>query len=387
MPNPSTTPELRPQAVRIKDKKKRPRGRPTERVYSDPVKAHIESLLEDSEICGADIGRAAGVSAGTIRAAGTRVTMQRYCAEVILAVTPESARAARVMVDVTPAREHLLSLLQCEDVYEASLAAASGMDPRQINEVLSGLRVKITPQTERILLGVTPYAVRRNAALVSPRRAITRLRALQANGHSLWDLGHRLGFTKSPFYLGWPDKRITQETDRKAERLFHEIGDQPGTSTRAAAIARRMGYYPPIHYDEDMNLIEDSIPTADDLTTLDSAETRARTRLRIMGLTIKDYRGSQIILDVKGASAVIDRTRREIGLRLENNKSLMLDLPYIKPGQDELVAAVAKHTAAISLLQDVDYLDEPDLDYVALWDSLLAEVKRLRVASRRAEAA
>lgn len=379
MPTATPTPKLVRQARRCKDPKRFPRGRPTERVYAVPVKAHIEALLENDVITGADIARAADVSPGTIAAARTRTTVQRWVAESILAVTIEAAVGARAMCDVDRSRAHLETLLQFEDCTPAAIASASGMDPRQISEVLNGVRERVHPDTERILLGLDAYVVRRNAALVSPRRAVARLRALQANGWSLHELGLRLGLTKSPYYMNWLDvQRITQEQDRKAERLFHEIGDRQGPSARAAAIAGRLGHYPPIHYDEEMRLIRESIPRPSDWIPQVTPQERARRYLRIMGLTLREYTATEIAKMMKVHPKLIERARKETGLRLNANRTALLDLPYVRTGQDELVAAITAATAGINLLEEADVMDTYDTDHVALWAALLADAERIR---------
>lgn len=359
----------------------RPSGRPTERVYSDPVQRHLKALLEDPLIGAPDIARAAGVNQTTIRNVPKLRALQRWSAEAILAVTPEAARAARVMLDVTPAREHLLKLMESEDCTAAAITAASGMDDRQIDQILSGLRSKIHPDTERILLSLDPYVVRRNAGLVSPRRAITRLRALQANGHSTYALGLRLGYVKAPHYLGtnWSGQRITQDQDRKIEALYIEIGDQPGPSYRAARIARRLGYYPPIHYDEEMRLIPGSIPSSH-WTPLTAPEDRARNKLRMLGLTLREFSGQEIADRIGVSPKTVERARGEIGIRLDRNAMESIFFPFIRPGQDALLELIRQHTNGIDLNESVTVLDDADLDYVAMWNSLRVAAAELRTA-------
>lgn len=381
MPRLDPDPRLVPQATCHRDG--RTPGRPTERVYSDPVRQHVKALLEDQTICAADIARVCGVSPGTIRNVRKLRTMARFTAEAILLVTPDAARAARVMLDAAPARKHLLRLLQHEDCSAAAITAASGMDDKQISEVLSGVRSKIHPDTERILLGLSAYVVRRNAALVSPRRAITRLRALQANGHSVLVLGQRLGFiNRSPYYLVWSGttRRITQAQDRKAEALYHKIGDRTGPSRRASQIARRLGYFPPIHYDEDMQLIPDSIPDGA-WEPFDQCEDWSRTNLRIMALTLREYTSAEIATKVGYSAKKVERMRRQIGLRLEPNARESLLLDYIKPGQDALVALIRCHVEHIALNEALPIVDLPGLDYAALWESLRRGADQLRTSA------
>jgi hypothetical protein len=248
-----------------------------------------------------------------------------------------------------------------------------------VAKILDENRKGVFIETRRAILGLTPYQVRRNAYLVSKRRAVTRLRALQANHWPLRQLAQKLGYVGDGFpFMQGKSKMVTQDVDRAVEALYNEIGDAVGPSPRAAALARAAGYWPPIHYDEDMNLIPGSIPSEAKWVPALTQQERARIRLRILGLTLREYSMADIAMAIGESEKKVERARKMVGLRLERNRGVLLDLPYIKHGQEELVALIEEHTAPIALLEDIAAVDKLGTDYVALWDSLLEGAKRLR---------
>lgn len=372
-----------PQPTLVPQRKRRPDPtRETSRVYAEPVHAHLKMLTSLDGVTHGVIAKAANLPPTTVSTAVHRATVQRFTAEILLAVTPERALAARAFVPAGPSRDHLNRLLEYPDVNYIALAAAAGMHAKQITEVLNGSRAHVKPETEKILLALTPRQARRNATFVSTRVAITRLRALQANGHTPRSLGRMLGLKEAPYWLQPstdPCLTITQERDRDIERLYSRIGDQRGPSRRAARAARALGYYPPIHYDDDMNLIRESIVTSRTPAPEVSGSTRARDRLRILGLTLREHTAAEIATMLRCSEKKVERARKDVGLRLESTEQLLADLPYVKRGQDELVALIAQHTADIQILDDSDVLDGPDLDYVELWKSLVDGAKRYAV--------
>lgn len=350
-------------------------------VSTAPAREHALRLLEDPSVSKSDIARAAGVAITSVLNILRKDTVYSTTTDAILAVTPESILGNQKCVDATPSRKHIEHLLEGEDASYAAIAAAAGMTYDVIQFIAEGRRTTILADTARLLLNLTPYVVRRNSAYVSSRRAVTRIRALQANGWPVRTLAHMLDVLALNFVR---DGRglVMQETDRRVEALYNELECRHGGSKRAESIGRGLGYYPPIHYDEDMQLLKDSIPRAGAYVPLVTAQERARMRLRIMGLTIRSYTAAEIVKVIGGGcEKTIERARREVGLRLENNQNILADLPYIKPGQGEMVALIAEHTAPLALLEPVDSVDEPGTDHVALWESLLDGARRVRAAA------
>jgi hypothetical protein len=339
------------------------------------------------EQTGADLSTiavTAGVARRTIGAVLNNPRVARVTETAVLQLTVDAVseqwEARRYLRDPGPVRDHIKSLLTFEDCTLAAIVAATGIGYDAIVRIKDGQVAGVTASTVQAVRRLTPYLVRRNAAFVSSRRAITRLRALQAAGHTLRSLSDRLGHAAKDIpcmRTGKITERITQENDRRIEHLYRELESKPGPSDRAKAHARRLGYYPPIHYDEDMRLIPDSIPDKRWIP-LSSPEDRARTNLRIMGLTLRDLTGAQIAARVGYSSKKVERIRREVGLRLEPNACDSILLDYIKPGQDALVALIRQQTQHLDLNEALPMVDLPGMDYVALWDGLCLGAERLR---------
>lgn len=207
---------------------------------------------------------------------------------------------------------------------------------------------------------------------VSPEQAITRIRALQAQRWPESALAARLGYdTEIPFLL--PGCQITREMNELVAELYDEIGDHKGPSAEAEAEARRLGYWPAIHYDDDMSLIRGSIRTR-----WQGDPDRHRRWLLSMALTARGVETTGIVkvlalalndADMHAAKKQIERARKQIGLRLNSNLTI-LEPCRVMSGQDALLREIHAHTAGIAVWERIDDLDEPGLDYEALWLSL-----------------
>lgn len=160
-------------------------------------------------------------------------------------------------IDAAPVREHVGRLL------------AGGMTVTQIQNLSGVNRTAI-----RVLLGDFPgrkpsVQVRALTAsrllrtrldrgssidgLVPAAGTRRRLRALYAIGYTQRDIASRLG--------GGPTARVVQAaraevvraaTAAAVERLYRELADTPGPSSRAREHARNRGWLPPIWWDDDI---------------------------------------------------------------------------------------------------------------------------------------
>lgn len=359
------------------------------RVTAARAKAHVLGLIEaDPRLNVATVASAAGVPQSIVHdfVSGSREHISETTEEYVLGVTLQAA-AARIIrryADIVPTIDHLMELLDAECGTVPNIAAATGINISNITAILAGKRDKVFVKTAEVIAATTPAHLRAVAAFVPGRMARQRIRSLQANGWPLPYLAERLGYLSRAGirWLTATDSPINADTDRRVTALYAEIGDRRGPNERTARYARKLGNWPPIHYDEDMRLLKDSIPRAGAYVPLVTAQERARLRLRIMGLTIRSYTAAEIVKVIGGGcDKTIERARREVGLRLENNQNILADLPYIKPGQGEMVALIAEHTAPLALLEAVDSVDEPGTDHVALWESLLAGARRVRAAA------
>jgi lambda repressor-like predicted transcriptional regulator len=343
------------------------------------AREHVLGLLKRTNSKSV-IARAAGVSPNAVRAVLTKPTARETTVKALLAVAPEMLAAHRRYVSPAQSVAHIEFLLRCEDCTLPAISSATGLALTGLKTILEGDQKHINIVTEKAILGLTPYVVRRNAYLVGPRRAMTRLRALQAQEWSWVEISRMLDH-KTIRYVTWyaaGKEQVTQEVDRRIEALYNKIGDRRGNSPLSADVARRRGFYPAIHYDEDMHLILESIPSKMKWAPAVSPEDRARRNLRIMGLTLREYSMADTAMTIEESEKIVERARRAVGLKLEQNRGVLVDMPYIKPGQDALVALIAEHTAPIALLEGIESVDKLGTDYVALWDSLVEGAKRLR---------
>jgi len=353
---------------------------PRRSVSTARAREHLAQLLKHPGVKGADIARAAGMADTSFLNIFRRESVYSSTSEAFLAVTLDAVLDNQKVVDATQTREHVEHLLEGEDASYAAIAAASGLTYDVIQFIAEGRRTNIVAVTARSILKLTPYIVRRNAAWVSPRRTVTRLRALQAQRFTYQYLAEQLGLKDGGTIAQITGTKglVAQDTERKVEALYNRLENRQGPSALSAVMARRAGYWPSIHYDEDMNLIRESIPNKHAYAPMVSPQQRARGRLRVMGLTLREMAGSEIAMIVRGADKTIERTRREVGLRLENHRGPLNEKPFIKVGQEDLVKLIIEHTAPIVLSEEVDSFDDPDTDYVALWNSLVAGAQRFR---------
>lgn len=349
-------------------------------VSTGPAREHVNWLLGHPGVKRADIARAAGLAPTSVLNIFRRETVYSTSVDAVMAVKLDDVMGSQKVVDATATRRHIKRLLKCEDASYAAVAAAAGTSYDSIQFIVEGRRQMVTAVTARAVLKLTPYLVRRNAAMVSSRRTVTRLRALQAQQFTYQELADELGLKtgRTVAQMVAIKGLVEQQTERKVEAVYNRLESRTGSSEHSAKMARRAGYWPSIHYDEDMNFIPSSIPTPHQYIPQVTPQERARMRLRIMGLTLKEWTAAEIAMAVKGSEKKIERARREVGLRLTNNRGVLEELPFIKVGQDELVRLIAEHVDPVVLAEETDAYDVPDTDYVALWTSLLAAAQQYR---------
>lgn len=336
------------------------------------ARAHLETLLTHTHGSFIPIAKATGLHRTTLENVRAGQAMTDYTRDCILTVGAKDLAPRQIWADARKVRTHIQELLKAEDSNPAAIAAASGTSSFTIRELLAGRHRRVHPRVYRAIMCLTPATVRAHVGLVSPHRAITRLRALQANRWPLAHLAAELGYRHRRIQF-FKQATITAELDQKVEELYRRVGDRKGPSEKAARMAKQLGYWPPIHYDDDMNLIPESIPSSSGDATWDGD--RFRRWLRIMAFTARGESTMVIgrIMGLRGAQHTvhksIERVRRDIGLRLIPSVGTPDD-GRVMPGQDALLRAIEEHTKGIALHERIELLDDPGLDYKALWYSL-----------------
>lgn len=102
---------------------------------------------------------------------------------------------------------------------------------------------------------------------------------------------------------------------------------------------------------------------------------RYRRLLVMAALSIREYDHPDICrvlgetTENLAFSKLLSRGRKEIGLRLRSSRSF-LEWSRLLPEQAPLHRAIRDHTQGIAIFELIDDLDDPDLDYQALWRSL-----------------
>lgn len=357
-------------------------------VDAGPAARHLAKLLDVGTL--SEVAQASGVSRGALdnlakRSGGTGVRMKRANAEALVATTElavVAVKAANYLAHgIERVRAHVLRLVSVEDCTAAAVARAAGLAQSNVLSIIAGSREHLHEKTRDALLALETNDVLAAAGYISPIAARARLGALQANGWSVQRLSAMLGYADR-LVIG--NTWITPVLDQRLKALYEQIEDRPGGNERVAEAARELGFYPPIHYDEDMNLIVESIPGH---STDPDPQMKARTSLQIMGLTIREHTETEInkILGLEHASGAVQTARRKIGLKLEASRGFLVDA-LVKPGQEDLVALIAEYVRPIAVYEKTEVLDDALLDYVAQWRALGKASKELRTAAGAGEA-
>ena len=176
----------------------------------------------------------------------------------------EHARGVRRLIDATPARRHVEHLLAAGFTVRG-IAEAAGASPSTISRLCNPDKASVNRRLAARALAVTPEALRRRRnpqAFVPAIGARRRLQALLALGHRHrhCDLTARLGFS-SDRVLSHPGQLISQRTYVSVAALYVDLWDVPGPSPGTATRARRLGYAPPMAWDDDA--IDDPAAVAD----------------------------------------------------------------------------------------------------------------------------
>lgn len=356
------------------------------RVASGAAVRHVKMLLKHTDGRIAPLARATGVSCRTLRElAGdpknpTRTYMQERTRDAILAVTP--AVAAGEVRDQEPAPNRLarassnvFELISAGDCTAAMVASAAGVPEQAVLDVLASRRV--LQRIAKVLSQVTADDCYSAVDMIAARRAVTRLRALQANWWPLDALSALLGHDVTEIVTA---KRIDPLVDEDVATLYERLAGKIGDDADTAADSIGLGYYPPKHYDDAMELIQDSIPRYGETAADADRQDRARLWFRIIGHTIRDYSESDLVQRLETSAGVIQAARRRAGLKINTHRGLLDSV--VKPGQDQEQSVIEMYLRPIALQERTDVLDEPLLNYAAHWKALVKELAQIRASKQ-----
>lgn len=130
---------------------------------------------------------------------------------------------------------------------------AAGVSVQTINLVHRGLQNGVANKTERRVL-----ALRADSIFTRPNKdgfvpnigARRRLQALMAIGYRHGDITPRLG-SNSANLLHQVGDWISLEKHQAMVRVYDELWDKPGPSAKAVRSAQKLGYQPPLAWDDD----------------------------------------------------------------------------------------------------------------------------------------
>lgn len=199
-------------------------------------------------------------------------------------------------VDAEPARRHVLAL-RAAGMGKRRVAAISGVSLSVIHVLVNGRPERGTPPSKRIsaansgaILAVSMPEARNLAAgsRIDSTGTIRRLQAMSAIGYTQSDLCRRLGITPSNstcLFRGHRSK-VLASTALRVAALYDELSMTSGPSQAARGRAQRLGWSPPLAWDdEDIN---DPDATPDTGTHRMLSWDEKYQELRDLGLTDRD---------------------------------------------------------------------------------------------------
>lgn len=330
-------------------------------VPAGPAFEHVERMLgRFPGLTPTHFSRLAGLShSGLPRARNGMIYPET--AERILAVHPRHlAMCPPPQMPTSIPREHVLGLMEETGVYRNTIARAAGVNYQTVYNVVTPKWPHVKWRIYAALMALTADDLIGAHYWLDRTPSVTRLRALQANGWSLSGLGRAHGMNLLSMVNGDRDSPTHAPVARRIEALYESIGDEPGGDLRAAQTALALGYFPPIHYDDDMNLAAE-----DDEASL--AQQEARRCLRIVGLTLDGRSVAEVVAAARCSERHVAPARRHAGIAIGRTLAGGYEAIEERPGAfSTLRAALAR----VHYRSTLDVLDEPGLDYVALWEAL-----------------
>ncbi|SKM82467.1 Uncharacterised protein [Mycobacteroides abscessus subsp. massiliense] len=167
-------------------------------------------------------------------------------------------RWEHMMIDATPAREHLHRLVAA-GVGKARIAKLCSLNSRSIALLAQGTNRRIRRDNAATILAVAipkcPFGPEMaEGARIDPTGTVRRLRALAAVGWSRDELARRLDLPSTlalkDLYRG-SRKNVTVGIARRVAALYLELQEKDGGHQRTRAHAERAGWVPPIAWSDD----------------------------------------------------------------------------------------------------------------------------------------
>lgn len=339
-------------------------GRPS--VSAERALAHVDALIAQCPgLTQTHYARLAGLAHNGLVVARRAGRISVETEERILAVSARHvALSPPPQMPTSIASVHINALLAETGVTPNTIARAADVNYQTVYNVMNPKWPNVKWRIFAALMALTADDLRAETYWVDRAPTVTRIRALQANMWPLHTLGATHGMNLSGLANASLDSPMHAPTARRVQALYEAIGDEVGDSPRSATYARRLGYFPPIYYDEDMNLIED----VDDATRAE--QERARTALCILGLTLEGRSVAQIVETLGCVDKDVSKARKTYGLAIGRTFDGGYEAVEARSGA---VCAIRGAIKRVHYRSTLDALDEPGLDYVDLLASILDE--------------
>lgn len=141
------------------------------------------------------------------------------------------------------------------------IAAVTGCSAAHLREILRGDRPAINRLTEEKVLTARPAPARARGMYIDATPSVRRVQALMTIGHPQHAIAAAAGTpTNRVRLLATGQTVMRQMLADKIETAWQTLRDTPGGSTRARNMAARLGWAPPIAWDDDTIDDPDAIP-------------------------------------------------------------------------------------------------------------------------------
>ena len=147
------------------------------------------------------------------------------------------------LTDATPAKRHIDRLIAAGHT-ACSIAYTAGLEPNLVHYIHR------TAKRTRPAVIAAILAVHTPEGHVSSAGTRRRLHALATLGWPLHEIGARLGVGETTVSHWALRERVATTTATKVARLYEELWDQPGPSTRTRQRAERLKWAPPLAWDD-----------------------------------------------------------------------------------------------------------------------------------------
>jgi lambda repressor-like predicted transcriptional regulator len=191
------------------------------------------------------------------------------------------------------------------------LAEASGLSISVPHQVFTGVRTRISHHAALRLLAISVEWVE-SPVIVDISGTRRRVQALARMGWPADVVATRCGLYDNTLKQSLCRGRVSARIAARVARLYDELSDTPGPSSRAAARAATLGYAPPVAWDDDTIDDPEARPN---LTGYDEQVVRALVRGEAAEANRADRSEAAARLNEQGL------TRQEVALRLDVSRS------------------------------------------------------------------